>query len=340
MSIQLWKNGRSCEVKQFLYPGGEVGVRVNTNDKAYWRDWPRTAVGHPALVADELDTSNTDRHTIIARIRSSDDLMALLLTVDAIRKADNRQRPIELVLPYFPYARQDRVCSPGDSFSLGVFATLIANLGLYRVTICDPHSGVTPAVLDAAIGLRGTRVKVYSQFDLINKNLEFCKRFLPKTETEGTGESVVVVAPDNGAEKKCAEVARFLGKPMITAGKTRNQATGEITGTFLHSTEGVKDATCLILDDICDGGRTFIELAKVLKEAGAKKVVLYVTHAVYSKGEAALQAIHPIRGPGGFLVETEIIDELWTTDTYKTEYGTKVNVFRIPFLKMLEEMEL
>lgn len=71
--------------------------------------------------------------------------------------------------------------------------------------------------------------------------------------------------------------------------KARNVQTGEITGTEVYG--DVKDKVVLIIDDICDGGRTFIELGKVLKERGASKVILYVTHGIFSQGKQVFEGI-------------------------------------------------
>ena len=94
----------------------------------------------------------------------------------------------------------------------------------------------------------------------------------------------IYVAPDAGAEKSVREDAAYFDKRLVTATKTRDTKTGEITATVVHDKDSVKGANCLILDDICDGGRTFIELAKALKAAGALEVQLYVTHGIFSRG--------------------------------------------------------
>ncbi len=95
----------------------------------------------------------------------------------------------------------------------------------------------------------------------------------------------IVCFPDNGALTRYE--ASFQGWPMIYCDKIRNQDTGEITGLSLQ-TMGVDIAgkSVLIVDDICDGGRTFIEVAKLLKDAS--RVDLAVTHGIFSKGFGCL----------------------------------------------------
>jgi ribose-phosphate pyrophosphokinase len=113
-----------------------------------------------------------------------------------------------------------------------------------------------------------------------------------------------LVAPDSGALKKTHKLAQQLNTPrfhgVIESSKERNTQTGEITGTVVHAsgvignyTVGDQDVpmTYVIVDDICDGGRTFIELAKELRRMGAEKVQLYVTHGFFTKGKQVFDGI-------------------------------------------------
>ena len=79
---------------------------------------------------------------------------------------------------------------------------------------------------------------------------------------------------------------------MLTATKVRNTITGEITGTRLDDPDqSAKGRDCLIVDDICDGGRTFIELAKVIRQQGPARGYLYVTHGIFSNGLGIFQGL-------------------------------------------------
>ena len=95
--------------------------------------------------------------------------------------------------------------------------------------------------------------------------------------------NAVLVAPDAGAIKKVLKVAQVTGLPMVRADKIRDVNTGAITETVVYS-DHIKDKSFLIVDDICDGGRTFIELEKVLRPLTDAYVYLYVTHGIFSKG--------------------------------------------------------
>jgi ribose-phosphate pyrophosphokinase len=112
---------------------------------------------------------------------------------------------------------------------------------------------------------------------------------------------IVLVSPDAGANKKTFEVAKYFSTNFIRADKLRDLTTGQIKETIVYA-DDLTGKTAVILDDICDGGRTFIELAKVLKAKGAAKVILFVTHGIFSAGLDPLFA-------GG-------IDAIWTTDSF------------------------
>lgn len=197
-----------------------------------------------------------------ADLWSPADVMDMLLTVDALRRAGARE--IRLEIPYFPYARQDRVANLGEALGVKVMADLVNGLRVDSVTVWDPHSDVTPALLD--------RCRVIPQWHFT-------------AALSGTWDAFV--APDAGAWKKAYDGAAARGIPMIPALKHRDTRTGEITGTVCPGDFTGK--RLLIVDDICDGGRTFIDLAVVLKNQGAASVDLFVTHGIFSRGEDILR---------------------------------------------------
>jgi ribose-phosphate pyrophosphokinase len=250
--------------KQWLFPGGEVGVGLDAQNLRY-------------LAHRELP------HRVVARLQTAADVLELMMVVDALRRLD--PAPVRLVMPYVPYGRQDRVCSPGEALSLKVFAGLVNALNCERVTIFDPHSDAVALAMD--------RVEVVTQLQVINRFEAFLARAL---------RGVTLVSPDAGANKKTAELARYLGHAdLIRADKVRELATGAIKETVVYA-DDLRGQDVVIADDICDGGRTFIELARVLKAKGANKVILYVTHALFSRGTRPLF-------DGG-------IDEVFITDAW------------------------
>lgn len=238
-------------IKFFKFPGGECNVNVLQS----------------VMLQDDI--------LIKAYLYNSDDLISLLLTVDACRRV-NRLIKIHLFIPYFPYARQDRVCNQGESLSVKVIADLINSLKC-TVTICDPHSDVISALLDNC-----TITPPLMTMDLSSS--------LKKLIEE---ENLIFISPDHGAEKRVREIAKYYNRPMLCATKVRDTKTGEIVKTeltlFSHPASNA-NVNFLIIDDICDGGRTFIEIAKRLREQGMiGNLYLYVTHGIFSKGLEVLR---------------------------------------------------
>ncbi len=188
-----------------------------------------------------------------AILRNTQDLVELLMLCDALKRMGKTIQRIDI--PYLPYARQDRVCNTGEALSLKVMCDLINSIGAKQVTVLDIHSDVTLALLN---NVKNYEPASFGLLDIIGSKLIIC--------------------PDAGAEKRIQK----LKKPYVMATKVRDVATGEIKQTSLHGS--VKDRDCIIVDDICDRGRTFTELAKVLRTAEARTVDLYVTHGIFAKG--------------------------------------------------------
>jgi ribose-phosphate pyrophosphokinase len=251
------KSYRSIGFESFAFSGGEVQVKVD-------------GVSQPG-----------ESVTIQASLESSQDIMALLMATDAVRRRFGSRTPIRLVCPYLPYARQDRVMNAGEALGIRVMCDLLNGLDFESVEVWDVHSDVSLALLDRAIH--------YEQ-----------KMFVQRIPVNDP--NTIYVAPDAGAMKKVLASAKAYGREMITAQKVRDTKTGDITGTQVHYS-GSSDRDFLILDDICDGGRTFTELAKELKKLTSGKVYLYVTHGIFSKG------FEPFEG---------LIDHIYVANPFKT----------------------
>ena len=198
---------------------------------------------------------------------SSKDVMDLLLINSALSGAE---RSADCIISYLPYARQDRYCARGDPFSKRVFISLLDGMKNISFEIYDDHS---------TLGY----LKSYPQF----RQAELLYKAKDSINTFDR-----IVSPDEGAKQKAklADVEIGDGKGNIVfAKKVRNPKTGEITETKLLKDYDLRNQSVLIIDDICDGGRTFIDLAKLLRVRGAKRIELWVTHGIFSKGLDALK---------------------------------------------------
>lgn len=238
ISIEL--AGVVYPVEAIRFPGGEMNVRI------------------PPFIEKPFAVFK-----ITAHMTSSDDIMSLLLTVDALR----RQHPftkIEAFIPYVPYARQDRVCNPGEALSIEVMAKLINSCDFTTVTIVDPHSDHAQRLIDNS--------EVINQRDIFGK-------------LRADWSNIYIVAPDTGAAGKAKKFADHVNAAgLILCSKKRDPESGHLSGFECHA--DVTGKKLFILDDICDGGGTFIGLRKILE--GAASVELAVTHGIFSKGVAVV----------------------------------------------------
>jgi len=183
----------------------------------------------------------------------------------------------ELVLKYVPYSRQDRVCNPGESHSLKVFTSIINDMDFDKVITWDNHSDIATALINNCTHI--PQEEFFKDYEL-QKNHNF---------NDG---STVLVSPDMGASKKTSELAKQLDASyFIQCDKKRNIKTGKIESIealnyqYLHGDK----SEFFVVDDLCDGGGTFLGLAKAIRETNPKAVLyLYVTHGFFTQGLTSL----------------------------------------------------
>lgn len=184
---------------------------------------------------------------------------------------------VDLYVPYFLGARSDRKFSEGSvNYLKAVICPIINSQNFNSVTTLDPHSDVLE------MGLKN--FKKVDNFGLVKFALE-------KIDNKNDArERICLVSPDGGALKKIYDVAEhFQIDKIITAMKHRDIKTGRITHTEVPTLDQHNDIKYVIVDDICDGGRTFIELAKAIKGSRpTAKIYLVVTHGIFSNGVDAL----------------------------------------------------
>ena len=216
---------------------------------------------------------------ITCRIQSANDLLLLLLTTDALKRSGVKR--LECFIPYLPFARQDRVMVKGEPLSVKVIADLLNTQGFEKIQIYDAHSEVSFALLNNS--------------DAIDNHTFVAEVLKDKTD-------YLIISPDAGAYKKIFKVCQYLKykDEIIMCNKLRDVTNGVIRSLTV-SHEDLQGKDCYIIDDICDGGGTFILLADVLKERNAGKVNLIVSHGIFSKGVNALANI----------------DHIYTTDSFK-----------------------
>jgi len=229
--------------------------------------------GEPHIKITPPDTTVTVNDVVVisSRYKSFQDLGLIALAVDAVRRLNFTK--VCLVLPYLPAARQDRVMVEGESLSLRVVTDFINSLKLHDVVIWDAHSDVAPALLDNVSNIQ---------------NYSFVRRVLSDIQSKTRPDNTpLIISPDAGSNKKAYQLCEYLNidtdKYLVKCDKHRNVKDGKIDSIEVYA-DDLKGQDCLIVDDICDGGYTFILAAKALKAKGAGKLYLAVTHGIFSKG--------------------------------------------------------
>jgi len=246
---------------------------------------------------------------INARIGDCNGFMTLMCLIDAIKAC--KPKKLGLFIPYLPGARQDRR-EFGTAHTLRVYAEMIKAANLDLVVVVDPHSNVLEGILDP---------RIVGQEEIV-----------PKVHYGGYD---AIICPDAGAEKRVSKVANELKvTSIIHASKKRDVVTGKLSGFSIQNPlifpDNNKVYKYLIVDDICDGGGTFIGLAKEINRTFLQKyqLDLFISHAIFSKGiDDLLQCFNRIITTDSFPFENFELANDWI------KYGqSKVLVSRLIFL--------
>lgn len=209
---------------------------------------------------------------------SHDDLFMLNMWAELCLDRDEKTA---VILPYLPGARMDR----GAPIGAEVYGRFILNnIVPDQLITLDPHS---PAALDFFTDdedddspIHFTETTVYPVERIIKNEIQDGSRDT-KADTY-----VGVIAPDKGAHDRASRAARLMGVPVYQAGKTRDFETGKLSGFHMED-ELPAEGKLLVVDDICDGGGTFIGLAEATG-LSKERLDLWVTHGIFSKGFGAL----------------------------------------------------
>lgn len=246
----------------------------------------------PMIKSEDFYTIVNQCNTLILRAHSLMAFVEAMFLVDSVHSMGGNIE--KLVIPYLPGARQDRVNPTGDVlFTARSVAAMINQRSFREVVILDPHSPVMPSMIH--------RVVEYPLEAVANKLWQGY-----------TG----IISADKGGRDRAEQFAHAMGLPIFYGGKTRDVSTGKLTGFTLESIP--EDGHFLVVDDICDGGGTFIGLGEKIKEQGAF-ADLYVSHGIFSKGTEQLN---------------KTFKNIYTTDSRRFHERNNVNV-----IKVVEDME-
>ena len=235
---------------------------------------------------------------------ANDNLMELLVCIDALRRASARR--ITAVLPYFGYARQDRKPGPRTPISAKLVANLITTAGADRVLTMDLHAG-----------------QIQGFFDIPTDNLFAGPVFTREIAANYGDENLVMVSPDVGGVVRTRALAKRLSADLAIIDKRRERAG---MSEVMNIIGDVKDRTCVLVDDIVDSAGTLCNAAAALKEKGAKRVFAYVTHGVLSGGAVA-------RVTSSALEHLSVTDSIAATEAMRLAH----NIHSIPIAQLLGE---
>jgi ribose-phosphate pyrophosphokinase len=205
-----------------------------------------------------------------SRLNSFKDLELIITANQCLREFGIED--VNLYVPYFLGGRSDRKFGEGQTNYLkNVICPIINSQKFNKVVVMDPHSDVLEACLDNFVKIGNFELVEFALDNINDKN-------------------VTLISPDAGALKKIFDVAaKFQIENVVTASKVRDMKTGDIIRTELPTMnlDGINHI--VIIDDICDGGRTFVELARAIREITNLPIYLVVTHGVFSAGFNELQ---------------------------------------------------
>lgn len=239
------------------------------------------------------ESPKTDEITISWFYENDRELVAIIFLANHL-KAHGKEN-INLYMPYIPNARQDRVKSEEDVFTLKYFANIINGLGFKKVTVLDPHSNVSEALIDNIV---------------VQKPQKYIEKVIKEIE-EIEGETPSMFYPDEGAGKR---YSGMIPLPYAFGIKKRDWKTGKILGLDVSGdVDNISGKNILIVDDICSRGGTFYFSAKRLKELGARNIYLYISHCENTIFE-------------GELLETDLITGIFTTNSIFTKKHEKITV--------------
>jgi ribose-phosphate pyrophosphokinase len=203
---------------------------------------------------------------------ANDNLMELLVTLDALRRGSARR--ITAVLPYFGYARQDRKTGPRTPITAKLVANMITEAGADRVLTIDLHAG-----------------QIQGFFDIPVDNLYAEPLFSENLESQGDNGDLVIVSPDVGGVVRARGLAKRLDADLAIIDKRRERAG---VSEVMNIIGDVDQRRCILIDDICDSAGTLCNAATALMNQGAKSVSAYVTHGVLSGGAVGRVAASPL----------------------------------------------
>lgn len=230
-------------------------------------------------VSYEESIRGRDLFLVQSTFPNSDNLMELLLMIDAAKRAS--ARTINAVIPYFGWARQDRKDKPRVSIGAKLVADMLSTAGIDRLITMDLHAD-----------------QIQGFFNVPVDHLYASGVILPYIQSLNL-EDLVIASPDVGGSKRASSYSKYLGCPLVLCNKTRARANVVASMQIIGD---VNNKNVIIIDDMVDTAGTITKAADIMKEAGAKTVRACASHCVMS-------------GPASERVQNSALEEMVFTDS-------------------------
>lgn len=220
------------------------------------------------LIKSDVSVRNKDIFVIQSTCKKdnssvNDNIFELLIFIDSLKRANAKN--INVVIPYYGYSRQDRKCSQREPISAKLVANLLEGAGCSRLTVLDLHSPQIQGFFDIP-------VDDVPPDPLIVECIR--KEFKDKLK------DIVIVAPDQGAAKKCVRIAKDLQVPVAIIDKDRIGNNDVALFGFIGD---VKNKTAILIDDIIDTAGTIVKGAELIKNKGkANEVYIAASHGLFN----------------------------------------------------------
>lgn len=267
-------------------------IRINKNDVSV-NKFPDGTLLLKEPIPEGGGMEETKREAALTWLfESNEELVTLIYLTGHLRAHGITE--LSLDMPYIPNARQDRVKTQEDVFTLKYFAEVINWLDFKSVKVLDPHSSVSEALID--------KIQVKTPEAFIRKVIDRI----------GGTENLTMFYPDEGA---CKRYSGMLRLPYAFGIKNRDWETGDIKGLDVSGmTDCIRGRKILMIDDISSRGGTFYFSARKLKALGAKEIYLYISHCENTILE-------------GDVLTSGLISKIFTTNSIFTKKDERIEVF-------------
>ncbi|MBR2825396.1 MAG: ribose-phosphate pyrophosphokinase [Solobacterium sp.] len=235
--------------------GGRLGVPLGKIDVAHFADGEILVTPHETVRGRSVFIIQSTYAPVTER------LMEVLVCIDALKRASAAE--INVIMPYFGYARQDRKAEPHQPITAKLVADMLTVAGADRIVTVDLHAAQIQGYFNIPIDDLTAVPLLGSYFKDFDK------------------ENLVVVSPDHGGVTRARKLAEILNTPIAIVDKRRPRPNEVEAQNVIGDVDG---KVAIVIDDICDTAGSLCAACKIVKEHGAKDVYAAITHGVFSNG--------------------------------------------------------